>query len=294
MSDNYSMDDLQIQVQDYPEYTAEFHRVSLQGDWAASTGMLKKVHPTVRKLSKEFYEVLKTGEVKEYKQSSGKGGKSLRQTMNRLEGLIRNNFTGGNEAQLFLTLTYKENMRDTKRLYADFDKFWKRVKYAFPDKQLEYLSVAEPQGRGAWHLHILVRDDANEKLYISNREIARLWGHGMTDTQRLKGDDVGKYYVTYFSYIQDKNEDIAEKNTRSKKLQKADRLRYYPKGFKFYRTSKGIKSPEIKTMHSEQLNELYPELKSRKAYAIIGNSISDNGEVKETLCNLIERQLRHK
>ena len=248
--------------------------------------MAKAVRPNVRKINADLYEIIATGEVRAYNKSEGKGGKSLRQTMNRLQGVIRANFTQGNEAQGFMTLTYRENMQDPEKLMRDFQSFWQRLCRAFPEKKLEYLSVAEPQGRGAWHLHVLVKDSTGNRLYIDNRKLEKLWGHGNTDMQRLKGDDVGKYYVTYFTCIQDKREDIAESG-KSKAAVKSDRLKFYPRGFRFYRKSRGIKEPQTVFMSDSEYEKRFPVLKSARSYDIM------DAESGETI-NSIERTLRSK
>lgn len=268
------------------DYHGTRKRVSLQGAYGEGLSMAKAVRPNVRKISADLYEVIATGEVREYKKSEGKGGKSLRQTMNRLQGLIRANFTQGDKAQGFMTLTYRENMQDPQKLYTDFVAFWKRLCYAYPQKKLEYLSVAEPQGRGAWHLHILLKDTTGANLYIDNKQLAEIWGHGYTDIQRLKGDDVGKYYVTYFTCIQDRKEDIGESG-KSKAAKKSDRLKFYPKGFRFYRKSRGIVEPKTVYMSDSEFVERFPHLKSSKSYDIIDT------ESGETL-NRIEHELRRK
>jgi hypothetical protein len=111
-----------------------------------------------------------------------------------------------------------------------------------------------------------------ENLYLDNKDVvAPTWGHGFTDTQRLKGDDVGSYYTTYFTGIINTEKEVYSADERealdlpplsgkeiyqaeleianneaelSKRLQKGRRLHFYPKHFKFYRCSTGIVRPE--------------------------------------------------
>lgn len=194
---------------------------------------------TVKKLSKTEYMVLSTGEIKYYKEKEDKKQKeNIRKAFNRLRQLIRANFTSGAKNQLFITLTYAENMQDVEKLARDFDNFMKRLKRKMKGHKLDYIAVIEPQDRGSWHVHLLLKTD-RKVLYIDNRDMAEVWGHGYTDTQRLKSDDVGSYYVAYFTDILDKDNE----NSNSKKREKGARLALYPKNFKFYRTSRGIKKP---------------------------------------------------
>jgi len=183
-----------------------------------------------RKLDKDMMINIETGEVKEIQHNSNRDSKeSLRQTIKKLRMIINANFFGAKN-ELFITLTYAENMQDTKRLYKDFDKFMKKLKRRFKDLQFEYIACVEPQERGAWHVHLLLKADV-EELYIENELIAELWGQGFTKTQRLlQVDNVGAYLSAYLINDGDK---------------KGQRLYYYPAGVNIYRCSKGIRRPKV-------------------------------------------------
>lgn len=201
---------------------------------------------TIKKLNKKEYVVMSTGEIKEYKPKTDnkeKQIKSLKETFTRLRRLIRANFTNGSKNQLFITLTYAENMTDEKQLMKDFERFFKRLRYKLKEHKLDYIAVAEPQERGAWHFHVMLKSD-QKRLYIDNKTLSEIWGNGYTDTQRLKSDDVGSYYVAYFTDILTESKDARSE----KKRKKGARLSMYPKGFKFYRTSRGIKKPDEVTL----------------------------------------------
>src|SRR5699024_3425633 len=101
----------------------------------------------IRKLNSDEYVLLETGEIKEFekKENRSQSYNSLRQTFKRLRYLINNNFVG-NKNELFLTLTYKENMTDPKKLYKDIEKFIKRLRYRFENEStIDYINVVEPQ-----------------------------------------------------------------------------------------------------------------------------------------------------
>ena len=202
----------------------------------------RKYKATVRRLSKDKYLCVSTGEVKEYsKRCTDKSQLdygSLSRTFKRLRGLIRHNFTCEGSNQLFITLTYKDNMRDSERLFKDFKAFYKRLKYTYKQHDFAYISVAEPQGRGAWHLHVMLKSLNMPVLYIDNKDLAKIWGYGFTKIERLKSDDVGSYYVSYFTDLIEEN-----RSSSNKKRKKHARLKYYPAGFKLYRVSRGIERP---------------------------------------------------
>lgn len=187
---------------------------------------------TIKKLNSDEVLVLSTGEVKSVDRSVSRKDNihSLRITLKKLRYLINANFVG-NKNELFLTLTYSENMTDVRRLYDDGRKFIQRLRYKYKDvSSLEYISVVEPQERGAWHYHILVKFPDVDFMYIPHAELERLWGHGFVSVQDItRVDNIGAYLSAYLS------------NTDSIK---GGRLYLYPSGMKIYRCSRGIVKPK--------------------------------------------------
>lgn len=174
------------------------------------------------------YLVNSTGEVKCKKEKAElrtDNERGVRNSCERFKWKLRAN---ARDARLFITLTYAENMTDTKRLYDDFRKFWQRFKRKF--SCTGYLMACEPQERGAWHVHLITIGGAD---FISNdAEVAPLWGHGYTKTTSCKDvADLGGYLTTYLTKFDGK---------------KGSRLSLYPAGFRFLRWSKGLKEAEIK------------------------------------------------
>lgn len=225
--------------------------------------MEKRNHKQIiQKLNADEYIDLSTGEIKEFNKSENRSEnyRSLRKTFKKLRYLINNNFVGGLN-ELMFTLTYAENMTDCKRLMADVEKFVKKLRYKYRDKsKIEYLNVVEPQGRGAWHCHMLVRFDDLEKIYIPNKELAKMWGHGYVTVKRIEDvDNIGAYLTAYLSdipleeYEGLENRPILIKD--DKKFVKGGRLYLYPTGMKLYRKSKGIEMPERKKMRYKNIKK---------------------------------------
>ncbi len=210
--------------------------------FADVTALERRTRQVIRKLNKNSYIDIRTGEIKQFQKHDKKEKDSLNNTFNKLRQLIRHNFTEYSKNQLFITLTYAENMTDERRLMKDFEKFIKRLKYKYKEHKLEYIVVAEPQQRKAWHLHLMLKSVNQDNLYIDNKELSKIWNLGYTDTQRLKSSDVGTYYVSYFTDLIE--EDNNSNNSKSKKHIKGSRLSYYNKNCKFYRCSRGIKKPQ--------------------------------------------------
>lgn len=245
MSINNNMNNIKIQVLKNCKINGnESVKLTRQGEnYAEVMACERKTKVGARKLNKDEYVVLKTGEIKQYQKYDMKTIHDLKKTFGRLRALIRTNFGADKHNQLFLTLTYNHEVNE-KELYNDFKNFYKRLKYAYKEHKFDYITVAEPQGSGRWHLHVMLKSD-KEILYIDNRKLEGLWEQGYTEAQRLKSDDVGSYYVAYFTDILETGADEADGAEKSKKRKKGERLKFYPVGFKFYRTSRGIKKPNV-------------------------------------------------
>lgn len=220
---------------------------------------------TIRKISKDEYVVLETGEIKEFNhiENRSQSMNSLRQTFKKLRYLINNNFVGAKN-ELHMTLTYEENMTDTERLYADFKRFMMRLKRKYKGQSIDYLNVIEPQERGAWHCHLLIRFNDVGSIFIENKKIAEMWEQGFVTIRSLaEVDNIGAYLSAYLSDIEltDETEPIAytdgteivEKTVegQKKKFIKGGRLHMYPPSMKLYRKSRGIVPPTRKKMTYE-------------------------------------------
>ena len=227
----------------------------------------------VVKLNKNEYMLRDTGEIKEYVKSENRGQNiaGLKKTFKKIRDLINNNFVGASN-ELHITLTYAENMQDTKKLYKDFDKFMKRFKYRYKH-DVDYICVVEPQGRGAWHCHLLLRFNDLERVYIPNDTIASIWGNGFTHTDSLEGiDNIGAYLSAYLGDIEMTDDVIinilakgghrhmeikeVEIDGIKKKFIKGGRLHHYPPGMNVYRKSKGIKFPSEEYMKFSEAKKI--------------------------------------
>lgn len=214
---------------------------------------------TIRKLNALEYEVLATGEIKEFEKIKNRSEdeESLRKTFKKIRDLVNANFYG-NETEFFVTLTYKENMTDTKRLYVDFKNWIKKVKYHLG--KCEYINVVEPQERGAWHCHVLIKFDKLTRF--DYKLLNDLWEHGsFVNVKPLDNvDNVGAYLSAYLGDIelneQTESDYLSENgsfenmvvmtkvvNGKEKKFIKGGRLKYYPVGMNIFRRSRGIRNP---------------------------------------------------
>lgn len=210
----------------------------------------------VKWLDADSYIDLRSGEIKQAQHSESRGdamsAANLRRTFKRMRALINSNWFGDNN-ELLITLTYKENMQDTKRLAHDLDVFNKRMKRALGE--IKYLTAVEPQGRGAWHAHILVKQLTSHYTYWPHEDVSRCWEHGsIIDVQRLRNcDNVGAYLSAYLTDLPAEDGQpvtdplqLREVGSAPKRVIKGGRLHLYPRGMRIYRASQNLTQPEIK------------------------------------------------
>lgn len=250
----------------------------------------RNTEPRIKKISEEEYMVLETGEIKQFEKKAktrNESISSLRKTMKYIRELVTTNIVDPRKVR-WVTLTYKENVRDTKKLYDDFRKFNQRFCYYLEKNEIEkpeYISVAEPQLRGAWHLHVLYIWKNHTAPFIKNSELSHIWGHGFTTIKALdkKNPDVASYLCAYLQDLAIDEEisqllpedlqtvkEIPGSHGKKKRIAKGMRMHLYPAKMNILRHSKGIKHPEkFETTYKEALNMIQGQtLKYETAYQL--------------------------
>lgn len=210
----------------------------------------------------EQFVICATGEIKdvEHHNTRKDNRKGLYKTFANARALINTNVTDVSMVR-WCTLTYAENMTDPKQLYEDFERFNKRFQYFCKTKgysKPEYIVMMEPQGRGAWHAHLLYIWQDMKAPYIPNEVFRELWGHGFVRIKKLENvDNVGAYLTAYLGDME--IDELDEKDTYSGKCKvveveengqkvkkaiiKGARLDLYPANFNMLRCSRGVKRP---------------------------------------------------
>lgn len=246
----------------------------------------------IKKINGHEYVDLRTGEKFEYEtiENRSQNLDSVRRSLGRLRDYINTNVVNVNNCK-WVTLTYVENMTNTEQLYKDFVRFRQRISYKFG--QFEYIIACEPQGRGAWHIHMLMIFE-DKAPYITNNIMSEIWRHGFTTTKKLDENisNIGAYLTAYlgdfdFSEMDNltdeerlkmhgkliKDVEVMEPNGKKipKKIVKGGRLHMYPANFNMYRCSKGIKQPAI---FKEMEQEVQKILKASSAKLTFEKTIS--------------------
>lgn len=222
--------------------------------------------PVMRKINKDEMVNIHTGKIVKIhhveSRADPKNYQSLRSTFKRLKRLIGANFHGG-KSELWLTLTYRESpMTNSKRLYADFNRFRRRLKKII-GKEFAYIIVVEPQASGSLHAHILLKTLDRSHLYIENAVIAKAWDQGFVNVRRLSNaDNTGAYLMAYLSDVDlnnlEGNFDSKNDKDQPKKIVKGGRLGLYPVGMQIYRRSrKGLVEPTKIKASKEEIQDKY-------------------------------------
>ena len=218
-------------------------------------------------LDKDHYMYLDTGEIFECNHIENRSESKFQvgQSLKRLRDYINTNVVEPNNCK-WITLTYKNNMTDSKQLYNDFKRFMTRFKRRFKEYKIEYIVAMEPQARGAWHCHCIIIFD-RVAPFIPNATIEKLWEQGFTKTTKLDDiDNIGAYLTAYLGDMEFTKENILElqkqglnvsqmslkevneiegiKLKEPKSFIKGGRLYMYPPKFNLYRISRGIKKPK--------------------------------------------------
>lgn len=224
------------------------------------------------KFDKDHYIDKRTGELLEFKhiENRSQDVANVAKSLKRLRDLLNTNITDVTRCR-WLTFTYAENMTDVKKLRYDSENCIKRLRRIFGD--FEYITAAEPQDRGAWHLHcvFIFKDKAP---FMPNEVVAQCWKKGFVTIKKLENvDNVGAYLTAYLGDMS--LSEAAESNlpidyTRGvkeveytgengikqvKKYIKGARLYMYPPKFNIFRKSKGIKEPTVSLISYEKAKE---------------------------------------
>lgn len=223
------------------------------------------------KLDKDTYTDKRTGEIKEFEHIENRSQDldNVAKSLKRLRDLLNANITDTSKCR-WVTLTYKENMTDPQKLRIDFAHFNERLRKIYG--RYEYITAAEPQGRGAWHLHcVFIFPD--KAPYMDNQIVAQAWHKGFVTVKRLDNvDNVGAYLTAYLGDMElddMQGMDILESakgikeitykdsngDTQTKRYIKGARLCMYPPKFNIYRKSKGIKNPTVTMVEYHEAKE---------------------------------------
>ena len=243
----------------------------------------------ITRLNKEHYILNETGELKDFNHITNRSQalKTVAKTLQNGRDIINTNVTNV-EFCRWITITYAENMTNTKKLVTDTDNLMRKLhdKYG----KFEYITCNEPQGRGAWHIHMLMIFDYKAP-FVPCEDLERMWGKGFCKVTKLDCvDNVGLYLTAYLSDVElkecenlninssqldIKNVNIIDNDNEiiNKRIVKGARLYLYPPRFRIFRWSRGIKKPNIQYLTNKDAQKKVSSAKLTYEKTI---EISDN------------------
>jgi len=215
--------------------------------------------------SEEYYDKVEK-KVKRYRIREYRTGSGIRNSMNKVKDYLIHNFNGGKN-ELFLTLTYQEQMCDMDQLKKDYDYFWKRLKKQYQD--LEYLYVVEMQeDRNSLHLHVLLKDTKHKTLYIPYEDLTRLWNKGYIWVSKINLKETAGLINA-----SNKNEKTAIGRV-IKYMTKVQSKFKVPKNKNIYSKSKGIVAPAIIKMTYKEAEKFVNHNEYEFSYGYAGKLMS--------------------
>lgn len=258
----------------------------------------KSTGGSITKLSKKLYVDNRTGEVKEFEHTTTRQNdlhnvaKSLKQGRD-----IINANCSEPDCLRWVTLTYKENVRDTKKVFFDFKNFNKRLRSRVGN--YEYIACLEPQQRGAWHLHCILIFEGKAP-YIPKDELYSCWQQGFVQINQVTNvDNLGAYLSAYLTDLDLSDNvlqgdiscfDVIERTlvdkdgkTRSKRFIKGGRLNLYPSGTHIFRWSKGIRKPVVEYMTYSKAKEKVSSAKLTYKNVVLLSDKEDDRDYENTL-----------
>lgn len=262
---------------------AQIRRTKYTDGTVEVTDISHRINPYdyVRRINANEFMLVETGEIKEYEKNDTKTEKGIKKSMRNLEQLIRNNFKG-NQNELMITLTVKENITDPKILQTYYKKFWKKLKRKYPT--IKYIYIIEKHSKSdRLHIHALIKDTESEVLYIPNSVILDYWGYGFTKTTRITNksynnsinEELDIECIEHKIKLQEKNIGIDKVMKYMMKTRGKENL---PAQARIYSKSKGIAFPETdNVIYEEVVNELLDndyQLKNERT--ILVKSMSKN------------------
>jgi len=189
-----------------------------------SEGYLKGYTLTEKEINNRAFSESNPDDTDSRERSLQRAKKNLRRLINANVGQYGKEFTAK-----FLTLTFKDNVKDLDKANYEFKKFIQRLNYycfGVKKNNLKYTCVVEFQKRGAIHYHVIIYN----MPYLKANKISNVWGNGFIKINKIDNvDNVGAYVSEYLGQAEKgQGYDVED-----------DRL----KGRKSYFSSRGLFKP---------------------------------------------------
>lgn len=209
-----------------------------------------------RKSKNEFIDT-RTGEIKQYKKNKLKGAKQIKQNLKNLEQYIQAYFHDDDNL-LFLTLTCRHETTKLEKIQDYTSKFFARLRRQYPQYKFMYVYKFEQQENLNWHVHIILKTEKNQKIFIPKQKLEEMWRQGWTYIEVVENGNVREEILS--------DEEIEANNQNQSKSQmvtikdyliKTNQLTNVPSGARIYGKSRNLKAPKVeKKKYKEVIEEL--------------------------------------
>lgn len=212
----------------------------------------------ITKLNKNQYIDNSTGEIKDYHHSECKTLDNIKKQFKNIPRLIKGYFDCDN-TERFITLTYSYKMNNPYLLSYDFKKFIRKINRRYG--KCRYIYIKEPNGKGSWHIHSIIKRLDGKPFYMTDETLRNLWGNGYAVSTIIPYN-----ICTLPQYF-----DVTRYD--DKKL----RLVYYPPYLNIYGCSGDMKTEKIKGIYKDlKPSEMTKIYDSENQYIMVNQ---EDGEI---------------
>ena len=212
----------------------------------------------VTRLNKNQYMDNETGKVKEYHYSEYKTIDSIKKQFKNIPRFIKGYFDC-DKTERFITLTYSYMMNNPFILSYDFKKFIRKIyrKYG----KCRYIYIKEPNAKGSWHIHCLIKRLDGKPFNITDELLRELWGNGYAVSNE----------IPYNIYTLPQYFDVTRYDD------KKSRLVHYPSYLNIYGCSEDMKIEKVSGLYEDlkpfEMTKIY---NSENQYIMINQ---EDGEI---------------
>ena len=211
-----------------------------------------------RKSNDEFIDT-RTGEIKQYKRNKLKGAKQIKQNLKNLEQYIQAYFHDDDNL-LFLTLTCRDKTTKLEKIQNNTSKFFARLRRQYPQYKFMYVYKFEQQENLNWHVHIILKTEKNQKIFIPKQKLEKMWQQGWTYIEVVENGNVREEILNNESKeieANNQNQSKSQMVTIKDYLIKTNQLTNVPSGTRIYGKSRNLKAPKVeKKKYKEVIEEL--------------------------------------
>jgi len=119
--------------------------------------------------------------------------KKIQTSMTRARNEIKRLVNANPQLNKFLTLTFKDDVKDFDEANYRFNQFIKRMTYRFPNFQYLVVPEIQKESRDVIHYHLLMN-----LPFVEFKKLTKIWGEGFIWINRIKDTKNVRGYLTKY------------------------------------------------------------------------------------------------